>query len=776
MHRRWPASRTIEILQEAGASVIVTDSPAEQAAALTTALEGRGAASVVVVVNEKCEVVQEFSPSEVALPAEKLRSACAEVKAGWAAAAPTLLPEVMYIMYTSGSTGKPKGCVVPTTGVCHRFGWGTPLLGFTSSDVFVLKTPATFDCSIPEMWVPLTLGATSVVVPDGAHLDFDVVKQTIANGGVTVAHFVPSVLALFLDFVSPGDLPTLRQISCTGEALLLSHRDKLTRRLGRPLSLFNLYGPTEAAIEVTYFEATEDVAGLTHGFPIGFAGDAGVRMYVTDANDPTKLMPPGEKGEVCIGGCQVAYGYLGRPELNKEKFVPNPHGDAEGLLYRTGDLGSVDAAGCFSYNGRADRQVKVGGVRMELGEIEAVCLRRFGHLLLNVAVEKVGDRLVGVAAPRHGAMVPPTNELRAGLAAELPSSYIPSEWHIRDALPLGSAGKVDHNKVVSWIADQSKAAVWGSIYDELYFADQFQVDDGVNDPTMDWAAYTDSFTGAMHERPTIEEWVQETVVEVATYEPAHVVEMGCGKGMILFKLGMLPTTRSYVGCDLSRLAIGHVDRVWAKLLSERIAAQNGEGNAYPVRPATPPDACSLSTYVRDASNFAGLADGAYDAFLCNGVSMYFPSAAYLKEVLCNGLPKIKQNGGKLHFGDVISLEHIELFLLRKARHAGTSFEQLQEPEQRQQLIAQAKDRVFSFLLFYALLLNGALPGVAAVEIQLKHGAIMSEFSRYRYNVVLHLGAQPAAPPLVAALPSPPADDATADQLAAALRALAAKKF
>ena len=80
-------------------------------------------------------------------------------------------------------------------------------------------------------------------------------------------------------------------------------------------------------------------------------------MYVTDANDPTKLMPPGEKGEVCIGGCQVAYGYLGRPELNKEKFVPNPHGDTQGLLYRTGDLGSVDAAGCFSYNGRADRQV-----------------------------------------------------------------------------------------------------------------------------------------------------------------------------------------------------------------------------------------------------------------------------------------------------------------------------------------------------------------------------------------------------------------------------------
>ena len=116
--------------------------------------------------------------------------------------------------------------------------------GFTARDVFLLKTPATFDCSIPEMWVPMYLGCTSVVVPDGEHLDFEVVRETMARAAVTVAHFVPSVLSLFLDFVSAGDLPDLRQISCTGEALLLSHREKLTKKLGRSLPLFNLYGPT----------------------------------------------------------------------------------------------------------------------------------------------------------------------------------------------------------------------------------------------------------------------------------------------------------------------------------------------------------------------------------------------------------------------------------------------------------------------------------------------------------------------------------------------------
>ena len=102
----------------------------------------------------------------------------------------------------------------------------------TAQDVFIHKTPATFDCSIAELWVPLILGSTSVIVPDAAHLDFGTVARVMKRGEVTVAHFVPSVLSLFLDFVAPGDLPHLRQISCTGEALLFTHREKLTKVSG----------------------------------------------------------------------------------------------------------------------------------------------------------------------------------------------------------------------------------------------------------------------------------------------------------------------------------------------------------------------------------------------------------------------------------------------------------------------------------------------------------------------------------------------------------------
>lgn len=266
--------------------------------------------------------------------------------------------------------------------------------------------------------------------------------------------------------------------------------------------------------------------------------------------------------------------------------------------------------------------------------------------------------------------------------------------------------------------------------------------------------YTDSFTNEMHERTTIQEWVDETVREVLARKPQAVIEMGCGKGMILFKVAAHKAVQKYVGCDLSRLAVEHVERVW-----KRHRDKDGVE-------------CHLSTFVRDASNFAGLPDGSFDAVVCNGVSMYFPSTAYLVETLRSGLPKLKP-AGCYHFGDVISKAHYALFLLRRSRHFDSTFEQLQQTDFRAALYASAKDRCFESDLFYALHLNGQLPGVAAVEVQLKHGAIMSEFSRYRYNVLLHLGKAPAAPLALLSVPTTETSARkTAEAVGEALRQLA----
>ena len=286
--------------------------------------------------------------------------------------------------------------------------------------------------------------------------------------------------------------------------------------------------------------------------------------------------------------------------------------------------------------------------------------------------------------------------------------------------------------------------------DELYFANEFQTD-GVDDPTMDWAAYTDSFTNEMHERPTIRVGRRD---RARSWRAPVVIQMGCGKGMILYKVA---APVEYVGCDLSRLAVKYVERVWS-----HVAAAGVE--------------CRLRTFVRDASNFGGLRDEGYDAVVCNGVSMYFPSASYLVDVLQAGLPKIAP-GGAYHFGDVISKDHYNLFLLRRSRHFEGTFESLQDQATRQKLLASAKDRCFDQELFFALQAGGMLPGVAAVEVQLKHGAIMSEFTRYRYNVILHKLPKGAtaqkALDLVAVDAADGAARASAESVASALRALAA---
>ena len=233
--------------------------------------------------------------------------------------------------------------------------------------------------------------------------------------------------------------------------------------------------------------------------------------------------------------------------------------------------------------------------------------------------------------------------------------------------------------------------------------------------------------------------------------------MGCGKGMILYKVASAPCVEEYVGCDLSRLAVKHVERVWKSHV------------------ATPESGvqCALSTHVRDASNFAGLADKGYDAVVCNGVSMYFPSASYLVDVLLAGLPKLDPNRGIYHFGDVISREHYKSFLLRRARFFTHTYDELQSQSARDDLFSSAKDRCFEQELFFALQLADRLPGVAAVEVQLKHGKIMSEFNRYRYNVLLHLGPKPEQPLDVHSIPeSDVAARASAASVASRLAALA----
>ncbi|MFD8571473.1 amino acid adenylation domain-containing protein [Streptomyces sp. NPDC059639] len=337
-----------------------------------------------------------------------------------------------YVIYTSGSTGRPKGVVVPHSAIDNRLRWMQHAYGIGPGDRVLQKTPSSFDVSVWEFFWPLREGATLVVAEPGGHKDPAYLARLVREQAVTTCHFVPSMLQVFL---AGPDAPTcaaaLRRVFCSGEALPRETATAFARTLPG-VELHNLYGPTEAAVDVTYHPCDpEDTGPVPIGRPVW-----NTRLYVLDpAGRPC---PPGIVGELFLAGRQLADGYLNRPELTAERFVPDPF--RGGRMYRTGDLARWTERGEVEYLGRTDHQVKLRGQRIELGEIEAALAAREG---VDGACALVrDDRLVGYVT----GTVDPT-ALRAALARELPEHMVPSAIVPLDVFPLSPNGKLDRRQL-----------------------------------------------------------------------------------------------------------------------------------------------------------------------------------------------------------------------------------------------------------------------------------------------------------------------------------------
>ncbi|MEU6074068.1 amino acid adenylation domain-containing protein [Micromonospora sp. NPDC047074] len=368
------------------------------------------------------------------VPAEAGRSVTAvsvsQATTGWPARAPgvTVDPEhPAYVIYTSGSTGRPKGVVIPHRAIVNRIRWGLDAHPLGPDDRVLQKTPYGFDVSVPEIFGTLAAGARLVMARPGGHRDPAYLVDTIHRYGITSVHFVPSMLRAFLAEVrdTGARFPTLRRIVCSGEELtgdLVTEADEL---IG--CELLNLYGPTEAAVEVTgsRCRAGEPVS-------IGHAV-ANTRTHILDGRGA-----PAEVGELCLAGVQLARGYLGRPGLTAEMFVPDPFGPPGSRLYRTGDLARRLPDGAVDYLGRIDHQVKIRGHRVELGEIDAALRTVPGMRAAATAVH--AGQLVGYVV---AGTVPAVRVLRAHLAERLPDHMIPSVFVALPALPVGPSGKLD---------------------------------------------------------------------------------------------------------------------------------------------------------------------------------------------------------------------------------------------------------------------------------------------------------------------------------------------
>ncbi|MEU8122447.1 amino acid adenylation domain-containing protein [Spirillospora sp. NPDC049024] len=298
-----------------------------------------------------------------------------------------------YVLYTSGSTGRPKGVAVEHAAIVNRLLWMRDHYRVTPADRILQKTPLDFDVSVWELFLPLVTGAALVLARPDGHRDPAYLAGLIRHAGVTMVHFVPSMLQAFLLEPAAAGCASLREVICSGEELPDHLRDRYHATLGA--RLHNLYGPTEAAVDVTAAPCPPGGGPVTIGRPVW-----NTRLYVLDVR--LAPVPPGVAGELYLAGDQLARGYVARAALTAERFVADPFGPPGTRMYRTGDVVRWDAEGRIEYLGRADHQVKIRGRRIEPGEIESVLAGHPGVGQAVVTAREIaagGRQLVGYVVP-----------------------------------------------------------------------------------------------------------------------------------------------------------------------------------------------------------------------------------------------------------------------------------------------------------------------------------------------------------------------------------------
>ncbi len=359
--------------------------------------------------------------------------------------APVLAPSddspsesLAYVIYTSGSTGRPKGVMATHRALANHMVWMQRRFPLVEDDVLLLKTPLSFDASVWECFAPLLAGAGLALAPPDAHRDPPALIAAIQRFRVTALQATPTLLRALLTEPAFREYRGLRRLYCGGEALPPTQRDQTLAALDIPL--INLYGPSECTVQ-TIVDNTETGEPWTAiGQPIDNA-----QAYVCDPR--LALAPVGAPGELLLGGVPVGRGYLRRPALTAERFIPDLFGsEPGGRLYRTGDLARRLADGRLVFEGRLDRQVKLRGVRMELGEIEARLNDLPGVIEAAAVVHHDDDRqtLTAYVSTESGSI---PQDWRAFLAKTLPGAMIPARLIALDALPLTPSGKLDRKSL-----------------------------------------------------------------------------------------------------------------------------------------------------------------------------------------------------------------------------------------------------------------------------------------------------------------------------------------
>ncbi len=553
-----------------------------------------------------------------------------------------------YMIYTSGSTGNPKGAVNAHRGIVNRLLWMQSEYKLASSDVVLQKTPFSFDVSVWELFWPLITGATLEMALPGGHRDTAYLTRALSNG-VTVCHFVPSMLRAFLADRAAAQCTSLRDVMASGEALAPDLVAQFNRTLPQA-RLHNLYGPTECAVDVSYWPCPRDTevpAVVPIGRPV-----ANTRLYVLEPSGAPA--PIGVPGELYLAGVQVGLGYHKRPELTRERFLPDPFVAGE-RMYRTGDKARWRADGTVEYLGRLDFQVKVRGFRIELGYV-----------------------------------VPSTD------AAES--------------------------------ADGEVVARWTDVFDRAYtHADETgdAVESGFN-----IAGWVSSYDKRPIPAAEMHEWVDRTVDRILDLRPRRVLEIGCGTGLLLFRVA--PHVEHYHGIDIAASGL-------AGIRSD---------------PAFAAIADRVNLDLARADEISSLTAGSFDTVVVNSVVQYFPTAEYLVRVLEDAV-RLVAPGGTIFLGDIRLRPLLETLHTSVALHDAPDTLSIADLRARvQQRMWNETELVLDPAIFDHL--RQHLGDIGQVEVMIKRGRAVNELSKFRGDVMLRVRA--ALPPVTASLRATTIDD------------------
>lgn len=439
---------------KAGAAYLPID-PELPAARIRMSLAGaRAVLCLLPGVDESTQLdltLARQAATEAGCPALDLMTLLAEGQRAPASALPAVHPDQLCAVYfTSGSTGTPKGVA------CTHRGWVGQMLDMQqqyrlgAGETVLLKTPLSFDDVAREIFWPLMIGARLAVLGPGLHRDARALLAATAQHRVVWLQFVPSMLALWLEEITPGQcagLSSLRHVVSDGDRLRPETVQAFLDRLGQfGCRLHNQWGTTEVSIDSTHHlcvraDADADAEAVVLGLPM-----SDHQVYILDSS--LQPVPRGAVGELCLGGGGLARGYLGEPGRTARAFVPNPWRPGE-RLYRTGDTGRLRPDGSLQYRGRRDHQVKIRGVRIELGEVEAVlraCPGVVDAVVASWQPTRGDSRLAAYVVPADPDLAdaaPTRSEIRDFLNARLPLAAVPAAITLLPRLPRLPSGKID---------------------------------------------------------------------------------------------------------------------------------------------------------------------------------------------------------------------------------------------------------------------------------------------------------------------------------------------